>query len=336
MCILIKQPEGHTFTKRQVKDFWDRNSDGFGIMFGNGKELHTLRMVGGFKQVWRNYREHAAGKACLLHWRMATHGAATAENAHPFMVTPDIALMHNGCLDMGNPVFKTWTDTQHLVEFFLRPIAEANPDVIFDPEWGKMLGSLIGSSNRLAFAHADGRMALVNASYGVTYRGCWYSNTYAWDAPSELVKVTSYRYASTGDYSKFASGGGYSLTRAYKDEEEAVAPDPANMDADDANAWAEELALDDAARAYFTRGVTELADWCRTNAEDAVAVLTAFRDVDEAEAASAVADYPMEAVALLEEVINAERDESYFTRTASLEDDEETAYRQEPVAVCVN
>ena len=194
MCLLISQPKGLTFSKRDLADFHDYNADGFGVMYGDGKKLHVAKILGDEKDVIATYHLLAAGRKCVLHFRMATHGSKSQENAHPFFVTDEIGMAHNGILDIGNPVHKGKTDTEHLVEFFIRPIALQSPDLLFNPAWCAMLGDLIGKSNRLAFAHADGRIALVNGETGTMHKGAWMSNTYAWSAPG---KATSAGYTWT-------------------------------------------------------------------------------------------------------------------------------------------
>jgi hypothetical protein len=185
MCLLISQPKGITFSRREIEDFVSYNPDGFGLAYGDGRTLHLVRMVGTVSDIWDTYRTLAAGKRCVLHFRMTTHGATNADNAHPYPVTDDIVVAHNGVLSCGNPVDPCRSDTWHFIEYFLAPIARANPDILFTPAWGEMCGKLIGAGNKLAIAHRDGRIAIVNASAGVTHKGAWLSNTYAWSAPQK-------------------------------------------------------------------------------------------------------------------------------------------------------
>ncbi|UOF81162.1 hypothetical protein [Caudoviricetes sp.] len=197
MCLLIKQPAGITFPKRDIRDFVDHNADGFGFMYGDGTHLHLVKMAGNLNQIYQTYQKQVAGREAVLHFRMATHGPKTPENAHPFRVTDSIGMAHNGVLSIGNPVNPHKTDTEHLVDFFIRPVARENPDLLFRQDWCAMLGSLIGSSNRLAFAHQDGRISLVNEESGVTHRTAWLSNTYAWSAPRSagMGRQERHRYA---------------------------------------------------------------------------------------------------------------------------------------------
>lgn len=183
MCLLISQPKGVTFSRNEILDFVSYNPDGFGISYGDGDALHLVRMVGSASEIWDTYRAIAGGKRCVLHFRMTTHGATDADNAHPYPITEDIAVAHNGVLTCGNPIDPCRSDTWHFIQYFLAPIARTNPELLFTPDWGEMCGRLIGASNKLAFIHRDGRIALVNEPSGVTYKGAWMSNTYAWSVP---------------------------------------------------------------------------------------------------------------------------------------------------------
>lgn len=196
MCLIITQPAGHTLSRSHLLDIHARNGDGFGIMRAIDGTLHTWRTVGDVDDVLELYHAHAAGHACVLHWRMATHGAVNLENAHPFRLTRDIAVVHNGVLTIGTPT-KGKSDTWHFAKHVLAPMARDNGEALFSPDTLELLGGMIGSSNKLVFQHADGRVAIVNKHVGIEHKGRWYSNTYAWDAPSSTR--TTYRTRSVWD-----------------------------------------------------------------------------------------------------------------------------------------
>ena len=184
MCLLIHQPEGVRFSEEDFRNFFQRNSDGFGFMWGDGQRLHITKLViEKVGDIVKAYEALIPEKNAVLHFRMATHGPKTKQNVHPFRVTAEIGMAHNGILSSSNPFDKERTDSEHLIEYFIRPIAKVSPDLIFDARWGEMLASLIGASNRLVFMHADGRIAIINEKQGVRYKEAWMSNTYAWNQP---------------------------------------------------------------------------------------------------------------------------------------------------------
>lgn len=185
MCLIIVQPQGHTIPRARLTEIFTRNNDGFGIMRAVGGVLHTWRTVGDVNEMLALYYANAAGRACVLHWRMATHGNVDVSNAHPFTLTRNVAFVHNGVLDIGTPT-RGMSDTWHMATHVLAPIARDNENALFTGDMQHVLEGIIGTSNKLVFAHADGRVAIVNRAAGVEHQGCWYSNTYAWDAPAHL------------------------------------------------------------------------------------------------------------------------------------------------------
>jgi hypothetical protein len=281
MCLLIHQPKGVTFSTAELQDFIAYNPDGFGLAYGDRKQLHSVRMVGTAAEIITTYRQIAAGRECILHFRMKTHGATNADNAHPFPVTPDIVMAHNGILSIGNPAAPQMSDTWHLVEYFIRPIAEHSPELLFCPTWGKMLGEMIGNGNKLAFAHRDGRIAVINRDEGVEHKGAWLSNTYAWSSPEN----TRWTY---GKKSPRALVAGWD-----------VDPDDAEVVPD----YIAEEILDEALQSYVDYAEQGVADWCRNNPAEAAIALAYTHGIDEDEAVAWLQDGNAEAATALAEII---------------------------------
>ena len=281
MCLLISQPAGVTFSKAEVADFLKHNPDGFGIAYGDGDTLHTARLVGTFADVWALYQQMGAGRRCVLHFRMKTHGDSDEANAHPFRVTDDIALAHNGILSIGNPVTPAMSDTWHFVQYFVAPIAQSNPELLFDPAWLEMMGRLIGTGNKLALVHRDGRIGLVNERAGTTHRGAWMSNTYAWSAPATTPPARGKRvtgYAAT-DWERVEEPADWTYTPAVPDAWEAMAGH------------------------YQRDGVVGLYDWTREDPTAAVDLLASATGSSEAEAREWLEDRPADAVGFLEDFL---------------------------------
>jgi hypothetical protein len=312
MCLLIHQPKGVTFTRAEIADFVSHNADGFGIARGDGKRLHLLRLVGSLSEIQDAYTRHAAGRACILHFRMTTHGATNADNAHPYPITRDIAVAHNGMLSIGNPHDKAMSDTWHLVEFFLRPIARTNPDLLFDPTWGAMMGNLIGTGNKLAIAHRDGRVAIINKQVGVMHKGAWMSNTYAWSAPRPAAPTpTRSPYAvdfGRGMFDDLYTSPDLWSQSARRDsvsaKQDTPAQDTADPDIPDdailADLWSE---VEDA----FTKGYEQgVAVWVQNHRDDAVALLASLYSLTSSEAAEWLDEYTTDAVTYLAEAVEAE------------------------------
>jgi hypothetical protein len=195
MCLIIHHPAGHTVSRRDFADITDRNPDGFGLMTAHAGKLITARTVGNPEEAYALYSNYAAGRASVLHWRYATHGTVTLDNAHPFTLTRDVAFVHNGMLSCGTPD-EDASDTAHFARVVLAPMARDNADALFTDETRAVLSPLIGTGNKLAVMDNLGRVSIFNRASGVDYRGRWYSNTYAWAAPSAVAP--RYTYAPRG------------------------------------------------------------------------------------------------------------------------------------------
>jgi hypothetical protein len=284
MCLLIHQPKGVTFSTAELQDYIAHNPDGFGLAFGDRQQLHSVRMVGTAAEIIATYRQLAAGRECVLHFRQTTHGATNADNAHPYPVTPEIVMAHNGMLACGNPAAPHMSDTWHLVEYFVRPIAERSPDLLFDPTWGAMLGAMIGPNNKLAFVHRDGRIAVINRAAGVTHKGAWLSNTYAWSSPD--------RYS----YGARVTPRG-ALVSGWMENEEDEAELQQTPD------YIAEEILDEALLAYVENAEQGVADWARNNPTEAAVALAYTHSVTEAEALEWLQDHAADAVTALAELI---------------------------------
>lgn len=184
MCIIVQQPDGYVFDKHEIRDFYGHNSDGFGFMWHDASGCHGIRSLAvTADHAEALYYEHCAGKAGVLHYRMATSGPKTVKQVHPFEISPSLLMMHNGVLDRGTD---TESDTERFVRLILQPLLGADHRRLYDSTVQRAIETLSKGSG-LVFLDTDG--VLTKLGYdGVEYDRCWYSNTYAWDAPKSLSK----------------------------------------------------------------------------------------------------------------------------------------------------
>jgi hypothetical protein len=181
MCLLTQQFSSTQFSDEFLTSVYARNQDGLGVMYADGGKLHIFKCLPASAQEFIDfYRTHAEGRDCVWHARMQTHGDIDMDNCHPYRVTDDIWMAHNGILATGNDADQTRSDTWHFIDKVLRPSLTANPDLLKDHEWLTFMGKMIGAGNKFAFVSNDGTTAIVNKSSGTTYEGAWLSNTYAW------------------------------------------------------------------------------------------------------------------------------------------------------------
>lgn len=192
MCILIKHPANTVFTDELLLDFYQHNPDGFGAVYAEDGKLVVIKTLGKPDEIKAIYQETLKGRECIIHYRMKTHGDIDMDNCHPYRVTDDIWMAHNGILSTGNANDKTKSDTWHFIRNVLRPALTANPNLILDPEYQNFLGSMIGNSNKFGFVRSDGEIVIINEQAGVEFVNAWLSNTYAW-TPSKFGFRSSYQ-----------------------------------------------------------------------------------------------------------------------------------------------
>lgn len=216
MCILINHPANTNFDRALLDDFYSFNSDGFGAMYAEEGKLVIVKTLGTPDEIAKIYNEELAHRDCVIHYRMKTHGNINLDNCHPYKVTDDIWLAHNGILAMGNAVYPAMSDTWHFIEYILRPALSAHPEMMFNPDFQEYLADMIGPSNKFALMDSSGQAVIINEHAGVKHQGAWLSNTYAWSAHKHGhgYKYSTTKY-STATPSKYYVSG--SLLDEYDD-----------------------------------------------------------------------------------------------------------------------
>lgn len=265
MCLLVNQP-AIEFSNEFLSDVYLKNQDGLGVMYAEDGKVHVYKCLPANAQDFIDfYRKHAANRQCVWHARMQTHGDIDMENCHPYRVTDDIWLAHNGILSMGNSWDTTKSDTWHFIKNVLRPALEANPDLMQDDDWIDFIGRVIGGSNKFALVRSDGVISIVNESAGTTFQTAWLSNTYAW-SPHKFghgVKNQS-RYAY-GDYD-YWTGDIRPKSQAYQSVGKSLLPhslreERIDTPKEEVDRRAVRKFLRAAYNQYMRRNVSGLRDW---------------------------------------------------------------------------
>lgn len=306
MCLIIHQPRGVTLPAATLRSAAQRNPDGFGVMYAERGRLVIHRTLNA-DEALRLYRAHAAGRECVLHWRMTTHGATDLANCHPFEVAPDgsVAVVHNGVLDVATPRAGL-SDTWHFAAHILAPMVAQDRGALFDAERVAVLEQLIGSGNKLVAMNAQGRVSIIGRSRGVIYGRCWYSNTYGWDAPAHLSAALGWsRYHQRAhsfagwwgddlDTYTDARGGTVALTTTTPDT-----PTESGGHAAPGRRWSEEL-LD-----AHADGSMAFAQWVEEHPAPAARALADWYDLTEEEARQLAEEHPESVADWLAELIEA-------------------------------
>lgn len=182
MCVIIHRPaEGHQLTLETLRNCWDTNSHGWGIMFADQGVVHTDRGMD-----WPSFEAAYArldGKELGIHFRIRTHGATNVENTHPFQVLDpewgagDVWLMHNGIIKTDE-VDKGYSDTWHYARYELAPILYEAPGLLKVEPFLRHLEDRVGYS-KLLILDGDGQFTTIGAHKGKELFGCWFSNEHS-------------------------------------------------------------------------------------------------------------------------------------------------------------
>lgn len=89
MCVIVTAETGSMPTIDQLTRMSETNPDGAGIAWHDGNGLHRVRHSDNGKTlafITEHWNELKA-TPCLIHFRLATHGAVNTENTHPFRYT---------------------------------------------------------------------------------------------------------------------------------------------------------------------------------------------------------------------------------------------------------
>jgi predicted glutamine amidotransferase len=215
MCLLIYKKAGCTIPEEHLKEAFDNNSHGAGFtvrMFNEAGEPYLYRERGFFKfdHFLDSYRLFADCEG-IVHFRLATAGLKNEENCHPFEVTPNVHMGHNGIINISQSLSKDHSDTWHFVEQVIRPIYLRDEARFWDDKQMHFLIDLAIGSSKLVFLHADGRYLIINegAGHWNTENNIWYSND-----SYEKPRYRSYSYSSP----RSSYGTGYA-SYSYPDRE---------------------------------------------------------------------------------------------------------------------
>lgn len=316
MCLLIHKPADAEMTEELIMDVYAKNNDGFGVMYIDEGKLKVVKTLAGPDEIIPLYYEHCYERECIIHFRMQTHGDIDLDNCHPYKVTDDIWLAHNGILACGNPYDVKKSDTWHFIDLVLKPHLETDPDKILDLRFQEFIGDLIGSSNKFGLMRSDGEVVIINREAGVDHMGMWLSNTYAW-SPAKFGYYPKYNSFRSGGYSKTSVYDDYEsswLDRSYPAKSswlDRPAPKVAgNTDTEESepevSPAGRKLRWGKVYKAAFNswqRGESNLRDWVYAAPEKAVYFLQRTYQMDASELEEMVNSDPDEAAAWISDIL---------------------------------
>lgn len=244
MCLLVFVKANTRFPFSWFQDVHNSNPDGTGIMFVKDGQLASKKELTPTAEEAYEFWLHNApdGVDYAMHFRMKTHGAIDVERVHPYPVNDDMLLMHNGILShrvCGSDPDPKKSDTQTFAEQMGADLGDA----VYNQAVGRLLGEVIGASNRFIYAHATHGLTIINEDTGVTtdlFPGCWFSNTYAWTPQRWGVKMSWGR-------TTYTSGSGIDWKKAYEE-------------IDEGDGWYDAHGFSGAKKVEVGKDVTDLSD----------------------------------------------------------------------------
>jgi predicted glutamine amidotransferase len=175
MCIAIKNAANSVLPQTWVKNSWDNNGDGAGLLWLQDGKLQVFKEMMSFVTYWEKYLEIKSTcpeSNVLLHFRISTHGKIDHTNCHPFLVDETIGFIHNGMIhqverhnDFSDTYMFNETILKHLPKGF-----EKNPAI------NELIHEYI-DSNKLVFLNTDNEVTIINEKAGHWVGNDWFSNS---------------------------------------------------------------------------------------------------------------------------------------------------------------
>jgi len=222
MCVIVIKKAGVLMPNEEnIRDMWERNSDGAGFMYAVGGEViiekgfMTLRdfnnaLAGAEKRL------HSKGYIIkevpfILHFRITTHGGTNAENTHPFPISKniktlqaldvitDLGMAHNGII-RNTPRSIKISDTMEFIISMVTPLRGLNSEFLNHKEIRELLKDSVNGS-RLVFLTKDGDITKIGSWDNGTIEGTEeliYSNLH-----HEPYTHTNYTGTSYGNWSQY-------------------------------------------------------------------------------------------------------------------------------------
>lgn len=200
MCLII-QGSPKKFNREIISKAFQRNSDGFGLMYIDkkskrivSKKFYTKKL----NKILKTFKTHS--KNCdqiALHFRITTNGNTNNKNCHPFSVLNadndriDVSLMHNSPMLPAPLLSDAFSDSYYFSKIILRPILKNNFKLISNK-------SFLDCLEKIIQAECDSRVLLLNTFNNEFIKlGTWHDHnglSYSNDLiiPSKVWEYKSY------------------------------------------------------------------------------------------------------------------------------------------------
>jgi len=207
MCIAIYKPAGKHLTRRTLKNCWDNNNDGGGFMYVEEGRIIIRKEMDNFRDFWKKYQQAAPdSRRVVLHFRISTSGKIDKRNCHPHRVSPRLAFVHNGIINI-----KEIDGLSDTVTFGKQVLGLLPEGFQYCTAHRYLISVTIGYS-KLIIMNSSNQVTIINETQGSWDDEIWFSNgTYKWPkaAPyNSTVNNSTTPYNGTA-YSKGHNGTGF-------------------------------------------------------------------------------------------------------------------------------
>lgn len=172
MCCISAASKGVRIERKYLKNMWAENPHGIGFMVAKDDKLLVRKGFFNFKSFWkcfRNFQDYDK----VVHVRWANRGVINVDNCHPFIVSKEIGMVHNGTISI--PLQDNKSDTRVFNDTILKKLYSNNPNFLEDFSTKWFLSNSIGNS-KLVFLNNKGEITIINKDRGEEFEGVWYSN----------------------------------------------------------------------------------------------------------------------------------------------------------------
>lgn len=177
MCVIIHAAAKQTISKETLKNCYDNNVDGWGIMWADKGEVHGVKDVSPFEsfyKIWRDIPRHVERG---VHFRIKTHGLINKSNCHPFIPNSNLGIMHNGTI--STPLIESdMSDTFNFVKYEVKPLIADWEDFMNDEGFNKLMEETTGYS-KLLFLNGEGKFLRIRDSMWHKHEGVHFSNQHS-------------------------------------------------------------------------------------------------------------------------------------------------------------
>jgi glutamine amidotransferase len=183
MCIAILNPNDKTLTEQTLRNCWENNGDGAGILYNDSGRLKIYKQMKNFGLFYKKYmriRKNHPDSFLVLHFRISTHGIVNEANCHPFLVHQNLGFVHNGQMfNVEEDVTDRYSDTNMFNRTILKqfPKGIMTIDFLKTQAMDKLIHDFITTKNKLVFMDNENNYTIFSEDQGIWDDGVWYSNS---------------------------------------------------------------------------------------------------------------------------------------------------------------